>query len=78
MTKKLSIEERLGNVIRQRRESLDLSQETFAAECGLHRTYISQLERGLKSPTVRTLALIAEKLRLTPDELLRAALKEGR
>lgn len=78
MTKKLSIEERLGNVIRQRRESLDLSQETFAAECGLHRTYISQLERGLKSPTVRTLALIAEKLRLAPDELLRAALKEGR
>ena len=78
MTRKLSIEERLGNTIRARRESLDLSQEAFAAECGLHRTYISQLERGLKSPTVRTLALIAEKLKLTPDELLRAALKEGK
>ena len=34
----------------------------------MHRTYISQLERGLKSPTVRTLALIAAKLKLTPDE----------
>ena len=78
MTKKPSIEERLGNAIRTRRESLDLSQEAFAAECGLHRTYISQLERGLKSPTVRTLALIAEKLNLTPDELLRAALKGDR
>ena len=78
MTKKLSIEERLGNAISERRESLDLSQEAFAAECGLHRTYISQLERGLKSPTVRTLALIAGKLKFTPDELLRAALKEDR
>jgi transcriptional regulator with XRE-family HTH domain len=78
VTKKLSIEERLGNAIRARRESLDLSQEAFAEECGLHRTYISQLERGLKSPTVRTLTLIAEKLNLTPDELLRAALKGDR
>jgi transcriptional regulator with XRE-family HTH domain len=78
VTKKLSIEEQLGNAIRECRESLDLSQEAFAAECGLHRTYISQLERGLKSPTVRTLAHIAEKLGLTPDELLRAALKEDR
>ena len=75
MTKKLSIEQRLGDAIRARREALKLSQEAFALECGLHRTYISQLERGLKSPTVRVLALIAEKLKLAPDELLRAALK---
>lgn len=76
VTKKLSIEQRLGEAMRARREALHLSQEAFAEECGLHRTYISQLERGLKSPTVRTLALVAEKLKLTPDELLRAALKE--
>lgn len=78
MTRKRSIEERLGDAIRERRETLDLSQEAFAAECGLHRTYISQLERGLKSPTVRTLALIAEKLGLAPDALLRLALTEGK
>lgn len=78
MTKKLSIEERLGNAIRERRESLGLSQEALAEKCDLHRTYISQLERGLKSPTVRTLTQIAEKIGLTPDELLRAALKEGK
>ena len=78
MTKKPTIEQRLGDVIRERREALNLSQETFAAECGLHRTYISQLERGLKSPTVRVLATIAQTLKLTPDELLRAALKEGK
>ena len=76
--KKPTIEQRLGDVIRERRESLNLSQEAFAAECGLHRTYISQLERGLKSPTVRVLATIAQVLKLTPDELLRAALKEDK
>lgn len=76
MTKKPTIEQRLGDVIRERREALNLSQEAFAAECGLHRTYISQLERGLKSPTVRVLATIAQVLKLTPDELLRAALRE--
>lgn len=74
--KKQTVEQRLGNAIRERREKLGFSQEAFAEECGLHRTYISQLERGLKSPTVRTLALIAEKLGLPPDELLRAGFKE--
>jgi len=78
VTKKPTIEQRLGDVIRERRDALNLSQEAFAAECGLHRTYISQLERGLKSPTVRVLATIAQTLKLTPDELLRAALKEGK
>ncbi len=76
MTKKTTIEQRLGGAIRERREALNLSQEAFAAECGLHRTYISQLERGMKSPTVRVLAILAQALKVTPDELLRAALKD--
>lgn len=78
VSRKLSLEERLGNIIRERRESLGLSQEVFAEKCDLHRTYISQLERGLKSPTVRALVRIAEKLNLTPDELLRLALREDK
>lgn len=78
VSRKLSLEERLGNIIRKHRESLGLSQESFAEKCDLHRTYVSQLERGLKSPTVRTLTQIAEKIGLTPDELLRAALREDK
>jgi transcriptional regulator with XRE-family HTH domain len=78
VARRLTLEEHLGNAIREKREKLGFSQEAFADECGLHRTYISQLERGLKSPTVRTLALIAAKLKLTPDELLRAALEAGK
>jgi transcriptional regulator with XRE-family HTH domain len=75
--KRPTLEQLLGDAIRERRESLNLSQEELAFECGLHRTYISQLERGLKSPTVRTLLLIADALKIAPDELLRAA-REGK
>lgn len=39
---------------------------------GLHRTYISQLERGLKSPSVRVLSHITNALGVTMSEFLRA------
>lgn len=71
-------EQRLGGVIRLRRESLGLSQEDLALECGLHRTYISQLERGRKSPTLRTLVLIAKALGCEPAELVRQATTDTR
>jgi transcriptional regulator with XRE-family HTH domain len=66
-------EQRLGDAIRERREELGLSQEDLALECGLHRTYISQLERGQKSPTLRALSLIANALQTAPADLVRLA-----
>jgi transcriptional regulator with XRE-family HTH domain len=72
-SKKKNLEQVLGDIIRSRRESLGLSQETLAFECGLHRTYISQLERGQKSPTLRVLFLIANALEMPPDEIVRLA-----
>jgi len=70
---KKKLEQVLGDIIRSRRESLGLSQETLAFECGLHRTYISQLERGQKSPTLRVLFSIATALEMPPDEIVRLA-----
>lgn len=70
---KKNLEQALGDIIRSRREELGLSQEQFAFECGLHRTYISQLERGHKSPTLRVLFLIAAALEMPPDEIVRLA-----
>jgi len=66
-------EQLLGDVIRERREELGLSQEALAFACGLHRTYISQLERGQKSPTLRALSVIAKALKTTPADLVRLA-----
>ncbi len=66
-----SFESVLGRVIAERRRSAGLSQEALAFRCKLHPTYISQLERGLKSPTVRVLRAIAEAVGTTGSGLLR-------
>lgn len=68
-----SFESVLGRVIAERRRSAGLSQEALAFRCKLHPTYISQLERGLKSPTVRVLRAIAEAAGTTGSVLLREA-----
>jgi transcriptional regulator with XRE-family HTH domain len=66
-----SIEPLFGTVVRQHREARGLSQEELADQCDLHRTYISQLERGLKSPSLRSLVAIAEALQSRPSHLMR-------
>lgn len=63
----------LGRVIADRRNAAGLSQEAVAFRCKLHPTYISQLERGLKSPTIRVLRLIAEALDTKASALLAEA-----
>jgi transcriptional regulator with XRE-family HTH domain len=67
------LEKRLGQVIKRRREQADLSQEEFAERADVHRTYISQLERGIKSPSVRVLVKIAAALKCEAWEILREA-----
>ena len=67
----LALEAAFGRVIRVHREALRLSQEGLADICGLHRTYISQLERGQKSPTLRVIAQLANALQTQPESLMR-------
>jgi transcriptional regulator with XRE-family HTH domain len=59
----------LGEVIRNKRTKLGYSQESFAAEVGLHRTYIGQVERGEKNLTIRNLVKIANTLEIKPSNL---------
>ncbi|MGI2905496.1 helix-turn-helix domain-containing protein [Tolypothrix sp. VBCCA 56010] len=60
----------LGLEIQRRRIHKGWSQEYLAEVTGLHRTYISQLERGLKSPSVRVLSHITQALSVTMSEFL--------
>ena len=68
-----TFEKVLGRVLAERRRTAGMSQEAVAFRCKLHPTYISQLERGLKSPTIRVLRLIAEALGSTASALLAEA-----
>lgn len=63
----------LGRVIATKRKQAGLTQEALAYRCKLHPTYISQLERGVKSPTVRVLMLVSGAIGIRASELLREA-----
>ncbi len=62
-----------GKVIRGLRREAGLSQEELAYRCNLHRTYISQLERGLKSPSLTTIEALAHSLGKSPHQLIKVA-----
>jgi transcriptional regulator with XRE-family HTH domain len=68
---------RVGRVVRQLREASGLSQEELAAEAGLHRTYISLVERGKRNITVDALSQIAEALGVYPSRLIAEAEKDS-
>lgn len=59
------IDKKFGKVLKSLRTERGLSQEEFAMNVGLHRTYISQLERGLKSPSLRTIKKICAELEVS-------------
>ena len=59
-----------GGVIGGLRRSRGLSQEELADRAGVHRTYISQLERGLKSPTLAVLMKLGAALNVKPSQIL--------
>lgn len=57
------------NLIRARREA-DVSQDELAVRASVHRTEISQLERGLRIARIDTLIKLAASLEVAPGELL--------
>ena len=59
-----------GKALQHVRKSRDISQETLALEGDFDRTYISLLERGLRSPTIRTVVRLAEVLEVRPSEIV--------
>ena len=70
-TTALSPEQSFGKVVQRLRLQLEFSQEELGFESGYHRTFISQLERGQKSPSLRTIFRLATTLKVTASELLR-------
>lgn len=61
----------LGRNVRRHREQLGWSQEELAERSGLHRTYVSGVERGVRNPTLTVLLSLAGALSLELEALLR-------
>ena len=64
------IDKAFGATVKARRLQLGLSQESLAFRAGLHRTYISDLERGLKGPSLRVVIRLAYALDLPAADLV--------
>lgn len=56
--------------VRKKRNELNLSQEELADICGLHRTYISLIERKKRNVTIKSIEIIAKGLDIEPYQLL--------
>lgn len=63
-------EQDFGFTLREIRLKRGFSQQRLADKSGYHRTYIGLLERGQKSPSLRTIFNIATTLQVKPCELL--------
>jgi transcriptional regulator with XRE-family HTH domain len=62
-------EKAFGIILRSKRKKLGLSQERLAFETGFDRTTISLMERGLLSPTLRTMVRLCRLLKLSLSQL---------
>lgn len=61
---------RFGNNLARLRKRAGLSQEDLSFLASLHRTEISQLERGLRLPRIDTVAKLKYSLEVSADDLL--------
>lgn len=66
----MDVRRKFGKRLRELREAEGWSQEEFADRAGLHRTYVSAVERGVRNPTLSVLARIAKALGITLSDLV--------
>ena len=64
-------EEAFGRVLRELRKAKGISQEELAFKSGYHPTYVGQLERGQKSPSLRTIMNLASALNALASDIVR-------
>lgn len=65
----MEIKVRFGRNVRKLRVALGVSQEEFADRAGLHRTYISGMERGKRAPTIEVVEKLAKALNVRAGAL---------
>jgi transcriptional regulator with XRE-family HTH domain len=63
----------LGLAVKQRREQLEITQETLANDTGLHQRWISNVETGKRNPSYGSLRRLAAGLGVNASELVARA-----
>ena len=69
MPDELDIQKRFGQKLRKLRVEKGLSQEAFAAQCGLDRTYVSGVERGKRNISLKNIEIVAQALGMNISDL---------
>ena len=64
-------EKAFGIVLREIREAAGLSQMDVYENCGIDRTYLSAIERGVQSPTLRMIVRLSRALGIRPSDMMR-------
>jgi transcriptional regulator with XRE-family HTH domain len=67
----LDVRIRFGRAIRRIRQEQELNQEEAAERCGLHRTYYSGIERGIRNVSLVNIERIARGLKTSLPALFR-------
>lgn len=65
----------LGNAIKRERSALGISQEELAGRAGLHRTYVSDVERGARNPSIESVEKLAVALQVPMPTLFRRTVR---
>lgn len=66
----MDVRARLGHNVRRLREEKGWSQEDYADRAGIHRTYVSDIERGRRNPTITVVEKLAGPLGVSAGRLL--------
>jgi len=66
----VDIRQRLAANLRRLRHAKGWSQEEYADRAGVHRTYVSDLERGARNPTITVVEKLAQALQVNIGQLL--------
>ena len=68
---KAEIRERFGFAVKRRREDLGLTQEDLADKARIHRTYLSDVERGTRNLSLINIERLADALSMPMSDLFR-------
>ena len=71
MPKRHSVLTAFGLNVRRQREVRKLTQEALAEKAGLHPTYVSGIERGIRNPSLVIIARTAKALGISVSQLTR-------